>query len=599
MLEKMHVNAALDYFMNLFSAVCDKHAPIKKLTVRSLKAPWLDEELRNLMRERDLLKRSAIMSGNVADWQAYRSLRNIITKLNRRKKKYYYHSKFEECHGDSKKLWRVLNDAMGRSKMAKTPSFIELNGEFITKPSDIANYFNNYFLSKVNTLRNQMLPVSGGLSKAIIKNHIMCGKDCVFDFKPISADFMVKILQTIKCDKPCGFDNIDGRLLQLSAKSIAKPVGHIFNLCFKECAYPDLWKIAKVTPLSKNSREPFTGSNSRPISILPVLSKLLEGIIFKQIQQYLAENNINSDMQHAYKAGYSTSTALTCLTDEWFKQIDMKSVVGVVLLDFSAAFDIIDHELLLMKLSAYGFKDSAIDLLKGYLVNRQQCVMFNGSLSNIETLQCGVPQGSCLGPLLYSIFVNDMPYVLKNAGMGIYADDTTMYVSSESIEHVNEVLQLELKLVSEWIMENKLKLNVLKTKCMVIGSKYALRTDKKLSLSLKGAAMEQVKEVKLLGVTIDETLSWSTQINNTVVRMINGIYAIRRSAHMLTNTKIRLVIQSLVLSNLDYCPVIWSSLVHQSKNSVNFSLLRTEQQDWHFTALLGVVWMLCMPGCHG
>ena len=111
----------------------------------------------------------------------------------------------------------------------------------------------------------------------------------------------------------------------------------------------------------------------------------------------------------------------------------MKSVVGVVLLDFSAAFDIIDHELLLMKLSAYGFKDSAIDLLKGYLVNRQQCVMFNGSLSNIETLQCGVPQGSCLGPLLYSIFVNDMPYVLKNAGMGIYADDTTMYVSSESI----------------------------------------------------------------------------------------------------------------------------------------------------------------------
>ena len=465
--------------------------------------------------------------------------------------------------------------------MAKTPSFIELNGEFITKPSDIANYFNNYFLSKVNTLRNQMLPVSGGLSKAIIQNHIMCGKDCVFDFKPISADFMVKILHTIKCDKPCGFDNIDGRLLQLSAKSIAKPVGHIFNLCFKECAYPDLWKIAKVTPLSKNSREPFTGSNSRPIRILPVLSKLLEGIIFKQIQQYLAENNINSDIQHAYKAGYSTSTALTCLTDEWFKQIDMKSVVGVVLLDFSAAFDIIDHELLHLKLSAYGFKDSAIDLLKGYLVNRQQCVMFNGSLSNIETLQCGVPQGSCLGPLLYSIFVNDMPYVLKNAGMGIYADDTTMYVSSESIEHVNEVLQLELKLVSEWIMENKLKLNVLKTKCMVIGSKYALRTDKKLSLSLKGAAMEQVKEVKLLGVTIDETLSWSTQINNTVVRMINGIYAIRRSAHMLTNTTIRLVIQSLVLSNLDYCPVIWSSASKQELSKLQLAQNRAARLALH------------------
>ena len=370
-LEKMDVNAALDSFMKLFSAVCDKHAPIKKLTVRSLKAPWLDEEVRNGMRERDLLKKSAIMSGNVADWQAYRSLRNKITKLNRQKKKYYYHSKFEECHGDSKKLWKVLNDAMGRNKMAKTPSFIEMNGGFITKPSDIANYFNNYFLSKVNTLRNEMRPVSGGMSKAIIENHIMCGSDCMFKFKMVSVDLVVKLLHTIKCDKPCGSDNVDGRLLQLSAKSIAEPVCHIFNLCFKECQYPDLWKIAKVTPLPKNSREPFTGPNSRPISILPVLSKLLEGIMFQQIQKYLAENNINSDLQHAYKAGYSTSTALTCLTDEWFKQIDVQSVIGVVCLDFSAAFDLIDHELLLMKLSAYGFRDSAYALLKGYFLNRQ------------------------------------------------------------------------------------------------------------------------------------------------------------------------------------------------------------------------------------
>ena len=191
-------------------------------------------------------------------------------------------------------------------------------------------------------------------------------------------------------------------------------------------------------------------------------------------------------------------------------------------------------------------------------------MMFNGSLSSVETLQCGIPQGSCLGPLLYSIFVNDMPYVLKNTGMGIYADDTTMYASSKSIEHVNMMLQQELNLVSEWIIENKLKLNVKKTKCMVVGSNYALRTDKTLSLSLQDATIEQVKEVKLLGVIIDETLSWSTQIKNTVGRMCNGIYAIRRSAHLLNDTTIKLVIQSLVLSNLDYCPVIWSSASKQN-----------------------------------
>lgn len=131
-----------------------------------------------------------------------------------------------------------------------------------------------------------------------------------------------------------------------------------------------------------------------------MLSKLLEGIVFQQIQHYFTENSINSDLQHAYKAGYSTSTALASLTDDWLRQIDMKAIVGVVLLDFSAAFDTIDHELLLMKLLAYGFKHSAIDFMKSYLTDRRQCVMFNGALSNIETLQCGIPQGSCLGPLL-------------------------------------------------------------------------------------------------------------------------------------------------------------------------------------------------------
>lgn len=129
--------------------------------------------------------------------------------------------------------------------MAKTPSFIEVNGEFISKPFDIANYLDNYFLSKVNTLRNQMLRGSGRLFKDITEQHIMRGKDCVFEFKPISVDFVVKQLNSIKCDKPCGFDNIDGRLLKLSAKSIAKPIGHIFNLCFKECAYPDLQILQK------------------------------------------------------------------------------------------------------------------------------------------------------------------------------------------------------------------------------------------------------------------------------------------------------------------------------------------------------------------
>ena len=364
------------------------------------------------------------------------------------------------------------------------------------------------------------------------------------------------------------------------------------NLCLQNCVYPQLWKMAKVTPLPKSSREPFTGSNSRPVSILPVLSKLMEKVIYKQIQCYFEENGVNSEGQHAYKVGYSTGTALTALTDNWLKNIDSKSMVGAVLLDFSAAFDIIDHELLLRKLSAYNFKESAIELMKSYLVNRQQCVVFNGTLSEIVTPQCGVPQGSCLGPLLYSIFVNDLPHVLNSACMEIYADDTTMYASSEnSVSVVNTLLQEELMLVSNWVNENRLKLNVLKTKSIMLGSRYMLRSNPELSLVLQGDVIEQVKEAKLLGVIIDETLSWSMQINKMVGKMSSNISMIRRGVHLLNGSTVKLVIQSLVLSSLDYCPTIWSSASKKDLDKLQLAQNRAARLALRCSGRSSVEWM--------
>ena len=127
--------------MNLFLAVCDKHAPIRKLSVRSVKAPWMDNELKSYIRERNLLKKSAIENGSPEEWHAYRALRNKITKMNKQKKKQYYRSKFAECRDDSKKMWRILNDVVGKGKVNNTSTFVECDGVFITKPKDVANYF--------------------------------------------------------------------------------------------------------------------------------------------------------------------------------------------------------------------------------------------------------------------------------------------------------------------------------------------------------------------------------------------------------------------------------------------------------------------------
>lgn len=343
--------------------------------------------------------------------------------------------------------------------MSKMPSFIEQNGVFITKPNEMANYFNNYYKEKVEIIRNEMHQVSGvsgKRSETIIKQQIMCQKNSSFDFKSVKNDDIIKVLTEINSAKPCGIDNMDGRLLKFAAKSVAQPLCHIFNLCLQEGIYPNLWKKAKNIPIMKNSKVPLTGQNSRPISILPVLSKLMEKVMFQQIQDYFNENHLYSNVQHVYKEGYSTSTARTALTDDWLRQIDRRQLVGAVFLDFSAAFDQVDHKLLLKKLWAYGFRGSAVKYLRSYLANRTQHVFFNGSLSDPVFQICGVPQGSCLGPLLYSIFVNDLPDVLSKASMTVYADDSTGHVSASSLNQVNSKLQKELNSIQEWVVENRL-----------------------------------------------------------------------------------------------------------------------------------------------
>ena len=349
-------------------------------------------------------------------------------------------------------------------KSNPTPSFIEVEGTFLTKPVDIANYFNDYFTNKVCKLRQEMPTPHCEPLYSCIQDKIMNDKKCSFEFCKVTIEEVEKLLLSINNEKPPGIDNLDGKLLRMVADHIATPICNIFNLSLDSNMCPQIWKEAKVIPLPKNTRAAFTGSNSRPISLLPVMRKLLEKIAFDHIQCYFSMNNLTSIYQHAYREGHSTSTALTQMTDDWLKDIDQQNIVGAVLLDFSAAFDVIDHNLLLKKLKCYGFTPSAVAWIESYLTNRKQKVFFNGSLSNPRHLQCGIPQGSSLGPLLFSIFTNDLPLVCKKACMSMYADDSTLYMSAPTVKEITSALNKELQMVFKWVSGNKLVFNISKTK---------------------------------------------------------------------------------------------------------------------------------------
>ena len=192
------------------------------------------------------------------------------------------------------------------------------------------------------------------------------------------------------------------------AKEKAQNSGCILNTNLKLSIFPQAWKEAQIIPLPKDCR---------PISLLPALSKIHEKAVFDQIQEYFSVNNLLTKYQHAYRKGHCTCTALTQMSDDWYRDLDNNMLCGAVLSDFTAAFDHLEHKLLREQLVCYGFKPSAATWMGNYLLNRSQRIFFNGSHSDSVLVECGIPQGDCLGPLMYSIFTNDLPQVLRSSNL--------------------------------------------------------------------------------------------------------------------------------------------------------------------------------------
>ncbi|XP_054871533.1 uncharacterized protein LOC129350084 [Amphiprion ocellaris] len=236
-------DTALEVFTNLIMPIIDKHAPLKRMTVRNIACPWVDAQLKEYFKQRDGLKAEAILSGDIIIWERYKQLRNYITKLNRAKKRAYYENKFREVKSDSKKTWNTLNEVTGR-KSKCVPSFLELEHSFLTRPADIAKYLSEYFKNKVDNLKkNTILNPKSNLGYSMIKNNILKNKSCSFSFDRVSVTVVNNALKLMKV-KPAGMDELDVRLLKLVSDVISIPVCHIINTSLLKCKCPVKWKVA-------------------------------------------------------------------------------------------------------------------------------------------------------------------------------------------------------------------------------------------------------------------------------------------------------------------------------------------------------------------
>ena len=315
----------------------------------------------------------------------------------------------------------------------------------------------------------------------------------------------IAIIDKISSNKASG-DGLSVRVLKKIAPVFANPLSKLLNLSVSTNSFPNHWKIAKVTPLHKGGARNDI-NNYRPISVLPILSKILEKHVASSLPVFLSKNNLLYELQSAFRSGHSTETVLIRLTDQILKNMDDDEVSGLVFIDFRKAFDVIDNELLLKELSIYGATLSSVAWFKSYLSVRKQFISLGKTTSKQLTVKQGLPQGSILGPVLFLLFVNDMPLHVQKSTMDIYADDTTLSLSSnwKTMPLLNQSLSQDLSEVERWVRENKLYVNTVnmqKTKALLVTGKRLrkrmVQDTGKLGVKTDNAEIEQVANINFL-----------------------------------------------------------------------------------------------------
>ena len=535
------ISECLECFNLIMNGLLDLLVPLKKLRVRQWECPWLSNgSIAKARRLRDVAHRRALKSGSASDWSSYRILRNRVNSMLRSAKSEYFGGLAASFRSKPSKFWRHFQCLSKRTKSICDVQF-----------SATANAFNDYFLSvPLKTVAN--------VASAVPASEYMVGFcDGVIptlEFVPVDVEAVSSFISALHIQKAFGADGLSARFIKASP-CMARLVTVLINKCIESSLVPFQWKQATVTPVPK-CKQCMSLTSFRPISVLPTLSKVLERVLYNQIQSHIVRYNILCDHQSGFRSGYSTQDVLLHVTDKWLKAIDEGKYTGAVFLDLAKAFDTVDHSILCTKLNYYGFRGSSFDLLCSYLSDRQQRVSFRGELSEWGAVSIGVPQRSILGPLLFALYINDLPSVITHCYLDLYADDAELHCSHSDLCVVETCLQSDLDAVAAWLRSSRLCLNVGKSNCMLIGSRQRV-ANKSLHVSVGGNRLTQVNSVRYLGVLIDSVLSWTLQICNMVSRIRSRLASIARYGS-LPPAILCVLYSAFVMPLYDYCDVVWS-----------------------------------------
>ena len=566
-LKGLTVNDDYDTFIMELNSILDKIAPIHTIKISKKKMllnKWMTNGLRKSSDKCRKLYKETLKNGVNNDVvKKYREYRNTLTRLKRASKKQYYASKCKEHSTNLKKLWQIINQVTRKANnKTEIIDIIKVDNIEYSNPNKIANLFGSYFSTIGSKLAGKInrpdKTAKEYLSKIKrCKNTMYCS--------PKTEKDIAKIIDSLPNKNSSGIDSYSNKLVKKLKYGIVKPLTMIINSSLKLGQFPDLMKIAEVVPLLKTGSTQLL-NNYRPVSLLVVMSKVLEKCIYSQVMSHLDKNKILYDSQYGFRAKRSCEQAILELSGNVLKANERGLHSAAVFLDLSKAFDTLDHELLLNKLEIYGIRGVELDWFRSYLSNRSLRVKLT-NISSIDIIRsddykidCGTAQGSCLGPLLFILFCNDIHLIPAICKIILFADDTTLYHHHRKSDTLQEDLRNDMILLVDWFKANKLSLNLNKT----VGMKFWHSENEQFDLNIDGLSIPLVKSTKFLGVTIDNCLTWKKHATN-VWNKINI------TKNLLTVSKNFLPIN--ILSNVYYAHInshiiygikVWGSMCPES-----------------------------------
>ena len=543
------------------TVMMDSKYPVKSFMIKPNYAPYLNQKMGVLRKEK---RRLWVLYKKTGSMEIYKEMRTVTNRLRRitSKARKRYFGRAMQDYRDSEKLWKFAKIQVGW-KQDGTPAMVIKDGIRITDPKEVADAVNDELMKKIRDILDHLPP--SGVDPLDYTRSFLAGREIpeVEITRSVDEAEVAAAIDHLNITDAAGHDHLTTRLVK-SMKSVLTPVlTHLINLCFDQDKMPVLWKLAKISPLFKGG-DKFNARNYRPVAVLPALSKVIERVVFSRLQSHLEEHRLLADSQNAYRQKRSVTTAMLQLYDNILAKQDEGIDSACVFLDCSAAFDTIQHSVLLDKLKLYGVGPKSMRWFEDYLKDRAQFVSIGGVSSEIRKIIDGTFQGSLGGPWCFLIIINDIVILGRQMGytIYIYADDCCLRVDlTGDIAKDQEKLDNIMRDIVQYMNSQKLKFNFGKTEFVVTAP---ARHDayKDLVLNFDNKIITQKLHAKLLGLQVSWNLTHDWYVfqkpDNLLAQLSKRMYVLERLANKCPKKCLKNLAHGLIFSKLTFGIQYWS-----------------------------------------